>query len=351
MNNSWLNMTDEERKEAIYNIAKTETGLSNFNKFGVFLSILNVIISIVNLLYSQLSYYLRQKSLETAEGMWLDLLGLLIGEPRNEAVKAEGNFTGYAYSSGTISKGNWIKIPALKLRFKVLEDISFSKDIPFNIPVQAEMVGKKYNGLFGLEAQPSKVITGLDRIEIIENWLTIPGIDEESDENYRKRLKAKWQTLSYYMPKQKYASLAFKVKEVKDVSVIRAPRNYGTVDVVISVHDNVDQEAIRLAVHERLRGHEGVTRDLLVRLANKKIVNLTITYKADVSTDQIKKVVNDFFATFRIGDDFKYHKLYDELTDIYKFDSLVITPAADVPCTNYEMCVGDIVGNRIIDNA
>jgi len=338
---SWLYKTDEERKDEISNIAKEETGITNFNENGTMLGFINTIVKIINFLYSGLIELLVQTNYSTASGNFLDLWGMLIGVTRSSGRKTQIIFLGSSYASGKISAGTWFVVEGTVLRFKVLSDISFEENqINFQIPCESEFEGIKYNlTSSNLTIRSTKVVDGLDKIIIPQNnYIAIAGLDDEKDESLRQKIKAKWNSFSEQFPKSKYIYIAKSVLGVQDVKVIRTPRGAGTTDVVISTVVGENTNFIVNNVKNTIIDRGAICRDLLVWVASKKDVLITISFIGDCTSAEIQNKIDAMNNSFLIGEKFVIAKIYHALYSSFSFQSLVISPSNDIEISDYSTC-------------
>jgi uncharacterized phage protein gp47/JayE len=341
MSESWLKLTDKERETRIYNIAKNETGLSNFNEQGVLRGFLRVITSVVNSIYLGLAELLLQANLDTATGLFLSMWGILIGVYKKPAKKALRYFTGYSYSSGTIKADAWIVVDGTDLRFKTTEDVRFEKDTSFLIKAGAEFEGTRYNISGNYTLRFTKVINGLDRLVIPENPVIENGVDEEAEEEYRTRIKEKWKSLGDEAPPSKYFYIAKSITGVDDVKIKRTPRGSGSLDIILSVTEGMNENDVILEVESAVNEKIGVCRNILVLKANPKPVNLTVKYIGSVTEGELTLLLDEFFRGRIIGVTKTiislYNFLFNSLKD--KISSLIITPNQDMTAGEYEYIV------------
>lgn len=344
MNDSWLNLTDEEREEKIFNIAKEKTGLTNFNKYGVFYKFLQVIVSIVNNIYALISALLKQTNLDQATGEFLNLWGLLIGCVRKVATKTERRFLCHSFSSGTIPAGTFINVIGTNLRFKTTKDTTFNANEQFYIDVIAELPGSMYNISNNYQIDFSKVIYGIDSLKIPEDngYIIQLGTDEEDDETYRQRIKSYYKSLNENLVKAKYIKIALEVPGVLDVTIIRAPRGGGSVDVVIAISDGFSSTDVIYNVTQKLYDYEVICRDLIVRECTKKLIDLNIHYSANFSESYLRAKVETFFNKQKIGKPVLLastteNSLYSYLLNELDFEYLIINPNQNIYVSQYEI--------------
>ena len=112
------------------------------------------------------------------------------------------------------------------------------------------MVGADYNVEPETAGRCTKVIKGLSSLTFGDGWNSIPGTDDETDDALRVRIYDRWRSLGSGNPPSKYEYLAESVTGVSEAKVIRAPRGYGSMDVVISSADGIPSAAVVVSALE-----------------------------------------------------------------------------------------------------
>lgn len=331
---SWLKISDDERKSKIKEIIISETGLNNFSENAIIFSIFTILHKIVNVIYENLISLLKQTNILTATDFFLDMHASLIGLSRNKSVKAKRYFIGHSYGTGIIRNGSFINVVNTDLRYKVTEDTSFGANVDILIPVEAEFEGTKYNISNGYALKTGKVINGLDSVSIPDGdeYLLTSGLDEEEDESLRTRLLNKWVIASDEAPPSKYIMVAKSVIGVDDVKIVRIPRGSGSLDIIINVIDGEDQEAVRLEVINAVNDAIGIARDVGVILSENHLIDIDISFSSIVNTEnQVRTVIEEFFRDSKIGESKKLANLYSFVFNhsSLNLQSLIIEPNED----------------------
>jgi uncharacterized phage protein gp47/JayE len=266
MNESWIDKDEATIRTDIVDIAKKETGLSNFKSTGVLRGFLEVIITIVLFIYkTAINPIYRNASLDGATGFFLSLWGLMLGVARKQENKTQGQFTGTAYEDSSIPSGVWIIADGTDLRYKVTDDTSFKADTRVMIPVIAEHPGSTYN--IGPETPIwiNRLIRGIDSVSVGEAWITTPGAEQEADEPYRERIKDRWKSQILGDTKEVYRYYAASVPGVAAVQIVRTPRGPGSTDVIIASVTGVPSAGLITAVEQALYDHELMGFDVQVK--------------------------------------------------------------------------------------
>lgn len=220
---------------------------------------------------------------ELAEGEWLTLLARnQFALERKPAVFNRGNVTLTAASFAppyNILPGQLIFGTSLSggLRWSNLTGGVLNPGGTLILEVQAESPGAKYN----VVAEAINVLhTPLPGVSVSNagNWVTVAGVDEESDAALRYRCKLRWAELSYGAVRDAYASWALGAHP--SISKIRVrddhPRGQGTVDVVLWGDGGLGPEAVD-AANTIIQQRRPVTANVLVYAATPRTVSVQAT--------------------------------------------------------------------------
>ena len=346
-----LNKTNEELKNEIYNIVKEETGFSNWNNESVIKGIADSLFQCSKMVYNILKKMSQNLTIDDAAGFYLDLWGMLSGIKRKDATTTIRKVEITSYSSGKIKAGLWIQLTSLDIRYKVLEEKEFIENETFTILTEGEFEGSKYNLIGNYTPYFTKVIDGVDKVKLSD--IIKMGEDEENDDRYRARLRALWQSVTENSVPSKYITYTMKVDGVKEVLVIRAPRNGGSVDVVVAFNNGVNKLEKIEEIYLTLENNQVVAKDLNIISVETKEINLKIQYKGNFNKETILEKIETFFNKLKIGETLKIasskdNSLYYYLLNGLQFETLVITPNVDIVATSYQLLtMGDIEIDRI----
>jgi hypothetical protein len=331
MRESWIDRTDREIRDDIVEIAKEETGLTNFKSIGVLRGFIEVISRVVVFIYqSAINQIYRNAALSGATGIFLSFWGLMLGVVRKQKSKAAGSFTGTAYDSGSISAGTWAIVPGTEIRFKVIREVSFEAGAEFAIPVVAENAGLSYNIGAGTSVRLTRVISGLDAVTIGEGWISSPGQDEEDDNSYRSRIEDRWKSQILGDTKEVYRFYAEAVNGVREAHIVRTPRGPGSTDVVIAAVNGVPANDLLEAVEAALYDHELMAFDVQVKAPEVEPVNVDIEFVGDASEGDVQLVAENYVRNLKIGGRFKISDLYDLYKPLKLSTIEIISPDRDV---------------------
>ena len=331
MQDTWIDKAEHEIRDDIVAIAKKNTGLTNFKSTGVLRGFIEVIASVVFFIYkTAINPIYTNATVDKATGIFLSFWGLALGVVRKSDNKASGVFTGTSYGSGSIASGAWIVVEGTELRYKVTEKVTFAADSRFAIPVQAEFAGSDYNIGAGLPVRVTRVIRGLDGIEVKENWQKALGENSESDDSYRERIKNRWRSQTLGDTKVTYKYYAEDVAGVREAKIIRAPRGAGSTDIIIVSVTGLPTAELIEKVKKNLFSHELMAFDVQVKAPIVTGIEIAIEYSGDAESADIERIAKSYVDSLGIGGRFAVKDLYD----LYKPFALktveIISPARDV---------------------
>ncbi len=350
MSDRWIDKNEEEIREEIIQWAKEETGLTNMKSVGVLRAFLEVLVRTASAAYvSYINPVYKQANLDTATGFWLSLWGMLVGVTRKKAVKTAGSFAGQAFDDGKIKKGTWIITEGTALRFKVTSDTLFYAGA-FVIPVEAELEGSVYNLTPGTSLRATSVIHGLSSLSVPEEWTETLGTDEETDASLRSRIKDKWKSIGEGNPPSKYEYIAATVTGVVSAKVIRTPRGFGSMDVLITSVEGLPSSALLTSVRDALDAYGLVCRDLIVRAPEAIICDVEVEYGGDYSEAEVELALRQYIISLGIEGKLEIRKLYTEPWVDLVLDSLeIISPARDIEAGENELIVpGTVTVTKVV---
>lgn len=346
---SLLNKTEKQVKEEVLTIAKEETGLSNFKSTGVLRRLVETIFRVTWSLYSvYLNDIYRQTNLGSASGTWLRLWGVMLGVKPKVATKTVGSLSGVTYAAGKVAQGVWIEAIGTKLRFKVAKDTSFTPG-KVSIPVESEFPGAKYNIAAGTPMRSTRVIAGLRDITVPADWITDAAIDDESDKGYRARITAKWLSVGEGNPTARYEALAASVRGVAQSAVIRAPRGWGSLDLLITSAAGPPSTALINAVKAALKGKEMMGRDFLVRGPHLTNVAIKVEFAGDYTPAEVSVAIRTWVLTLGIGQALEVRHLYSTAVENFDFTLYrVVTPVGNTSTPKYGKIFPVVTAIRVV---
>jgi hypothetical protein len=347
MQESWIDQTEDTIRDDVIEIAKTDTGLTNFKSTGVLRGFLQVLSSVVFFIYkTAINPIYKNASLDKATGIFLTLKGLALGVVRKSDVKATGNFQGHTYGDGNIPAGAWIIVEGTELRYKVTTKTAFASGVDFAIPVEAEFSGSDYNIGAEMPVRCNRVINGLDSVSVPDNWQTAFGENTEDDDTYRGRVKDRWKSQTLGDTKTTYKYYAEEVSGVREAKIIRTPRGPGSTDVVIASVTGLPTDELLQAVHDNLNNHELMAFDVQIKAPGVTTIEVTVEFSGNADEADVSLVAENYVHSLGIGARFAIKDLY-ALYEPLDLDTCEITsPARDVEPGEENIIVATITATK-----
>jgi uncharacterized phage protein gp47/JayE len=260
--------------------------ITNLRPGGVFYTLLEMANQGLADLYDLLKSVVPQLYVETATGDWLDLRAADFEVYRKLAQKTQGNVI-----FGRNAPGGNVVIPAgtivatgvdrygERLQFVVTTQTVLEEgSLEVAVPVEAEFAGARYNVGGGQINELVTYIAGIDYVTNTADWITREGTDDETDDELRARVKAKWAQLSVGGGRDAYIAWA---QEVPGVVVVQVddnqPRGQGTVDVIITGTAGLPSQALIDEVQARINERKPLCADVLVVAPTPVVVDITAT--------------------------------------------------------------------------
>jgi uncharacterized phage protein gp47/JayE len=305
--------------------------LTNFKATGVLRGFLEVLAAAVFFIYkTAINPIYANATLDGAAGLFLTCWGLLLGVARKQDNKAGGNFTGRAYGEGNIPEGAWIVVEGTDLRYKVTRKVSFGAAVEFEIPVTAEFAGSDYNIGSEMPVRITRVIPGLDTIEVGEDWIMRAGENTEEDGPYRERIKNRWRSQTLGDTKETYRYYAESVAGVRSAKIIRTPRGAGSTDVVVASVTGIPNAALLEAVERALHDHELMGFDVRVKAPEVMNTAVAIEYSGEADEADIALIAEGYVYDLGIGGRFAVKDLYALYEPLGLATLEIIAPGRDV---------------------
>jgi uncharacterized phage protein gp47/JayE len=332
-------------KAAIFDLFKTNIGVelddtAQSSPYDVLRGLAETIYELLDDAYEKIEYLEGQRTLDEMTGIYLDAEGLARGLPRNEASKAVGSFIARGYAGGTIAAGTWIVVDGTDLRFCVTADTPFVTAIDTPVPVKAEFTGSLYNLQAGTKVHASKVVQGLESVTVLAGWVSSAGEDDELDDPYRIRIKALNALYAEGNPPSKYEYLAAKISGVAQAKVIRAPRGWGSINVLIATAAGLPLRALLDQVATALNDEGLVCRDMQVRAPEALPVTFAVSYQGDVAEALLVQAIQSYVLAVSIGGRLELRDLYKTIAAKYTLSRFVITsPAHDIEAAASEKII------------
>lgn len=227
---------------------------------------------------------------KTAEGAALDLRGWVYDTDRKPAETLEGVVTFTRASvdtSVTISAGTIVKsapIDGTVYKVQTTTETEFPDGLlTVDVDVEAVDAGSAYNLAPGYLTILDEPITGISAVNNNDDWITSPGADEETDDNYRSRIRAKWTAVSDHHVNTVYKGIissqtGFDYDRIF-IDHTAAPRGPGSADAFVLFDAGVPGESYLTEVNDHIteNGYHGMGDDIQVKPMPETQHDLTMT--------------------------------------------------------------------------
>ncbi len=190
--------TADEARSRFNAIADDEGIITNTSKMSPFWRLITAIVTapVMWLRDVMIHTVLANMFVATATGQMLRLLARAVNITMKPATAAQGVIRFYKVSPAaavTIKAGTLVqteRINGTVYRPAVTEDFTLTAGTASAlVPVKAEGTGGAYNLAPGYYRILPVAVSGISHVVSEENWLTVPGADEESDDELRERCR------------------------------------------------------------------------------------------------------------------------------------------------------------------
>lgn len=329
---SGLPTEESEIRQRFENMTAKEGLITNTSRMSPFWRLLTAVavIPVKWLTDHLISEILPNLFVKTAKEKWLQLQAWGVGLDFKSATKAEGviHFTKESdLTALTIKQGTVIQTERINeaiFRLIVVVDTVIPKGIlTAAVPVIAEHEGESYNlssGYYRILATP---LAGVRKVENLDDWLTTPGSDRESNEALRDRYRMQFASVGQHHIDSVYRGM---ISEIAGLSVDRiyfkhdAPRGPGTANCYLLLDTGIASKPFidKVNKHVQSDGYHGHGDDLICyaipetqhalscRIFFSPSDNITEMRKAEI----VKRVENIIRCAFRENNNFVVTKTY-----------------------------------------
>ncbi|HEA6389072.1 TPA: baseplate J/gp47 family protein [Escherichia coli] len=284
-------VTEEQARAEFEAIVQSEGLITNTSRMSPFWRLITAIVTrpVMWLKDALVNVVMKNLFLATAEGFFLDIFAWAVNLTRKEATPASGVIR---FIKSDISRP--VTVPADTLiqteringviyTLKTRQATLIPEDIAgMSVDVIAEDTGAGFNLAPGYYRILPVAVDGIDAVENEENWLTVPGADEESDNELRDRVRNQFNLAGAYHTDAVYRGL---IAGVAGISADRiyflhdAPRGPGTANAYIMLDAGIASEPFIDSVNSFItdEGHHGHGDDLRCFAMPETHHDLTVT--------------------------------------------------------------------------
>ncbi|EMC2736632.1 baseplate J/gp47 family protein [Citrobacter amalonaticus] len=288
---SGMPVTEAEVRERFNAIAADEGIITNTSRMSPFWRLITAIVTapVMWLKDVLVLTVLANMFVATASGSMLRLLAWAVNVTAKPASAAQGVirfFKEDAKAVVTVKAGTVIQTERINGRVYELattEDVVIASGAASALlPVKATGTGGAYNLAPGYYRILPVAVSGISHVASEENWLTVPGADEESDDELRERCRNQFNLVGNYHTDAVYRSM---IASVAGLSIDRiffeheAPRGPGTANAFLLLDSGVASAPFVDAVNDYINtlGHHGHGDDMQCYPMPETLHDLAVT--------------------------------------------------------------------------
>ncbi|WP_146377944.1 baseplate J/gp47 family protein [Cronobacter turicensis] len=273
---SGMPVTKEALRERFNGIVQEEGLITNTSNMSPFWRLISAIVTTPVLWLKDVlvGTVLANMFVATASGKMLRLLAWAVNVTAKPATAAQGVIRFYKADAGavvTVKAGTLIqteRINGTVYGLATTADFTITADAASAlIPVQATATGGAYNLAPGYYRILPTAVAGISHVVNDADWLTVPGADEESDDELRERCRNQFNLVGNYHTDAVYRSM---IASVAGLSIDRiffeheAPRGPGTANAYLLLDTGVTSDPFIEAVNDYIttQGHHGHGDDM-----------------------------------------------------------------------------------------
>ncbi|EOL8935244.1 baseplate J/gp47 family protein [Cronobacter turicensis] len=273
---SGMPVTKEALRERFNGIVQEEGLITNTSKMSPFWRLITAIVTTPVLWLKDVlvGTVLANMFVATASGQMLRLLAWAVNVTAKPATAAQGVIRFYKADAGavvTVKAGTLIqteRINGTVYELATTADFTLAAGVASAlIPVQATATGGAFNLAPGYYRILPVAVDGISHAVNETDWLTVPGADEESDDELRERCRNQFNLVGNYHTDAVYRSM---IASVAGLSIDRiffeheAPRGPGTANAYLLLDTGVTSDPFIEAVNDYIttQGHHGHGDDM-----------------------------------------------------------------------------------------
>ncbi|EOI3476356.1 baseplate J/gp47 family protein [Cronobacter dublinensis] len=288
---SGMPVTKEALRERFNGIVQEEGLITNTSNMSPFWRLITAIVTTPVLWLKDVlvGTVLANMFVATASGQMLRLLAWAVNVTAKPATAAQGVIRFYKADAGavvTVKAGTLIqteRINGTVYELATTADFTIaSAAASALIPVQATATGGAFNLAPGYYRILPVAVDGISHAVNEADWLTVPGADEESDDELRERCRNQFNLVGNYHTDAVYRSM---IASVAGLSIDRiffeheAPRGPGTANAYLLLDTGVTSDPFIEAVNDYIttQGHHGHGDDMQCFAMPETRHTLTVT--------------------------------------------------------------------------
>ncbi|MCX2834452.1 baseplate J/gp47 family protein [Microbulbifer thermotolerans] len=314
----------EVRAEFEAEVVKEDVAFTNDSAVSPWWRMVTALITkpVIWLIETLINAVMPQMFVKTASGLFLDLLAWGVNLERKRAVAAQGRvqFT-RATTAGTLEVPADTAVQSANINGRVYtlrttETVTFEDGRDTVLaPVIAEETGSAYNLAAGYYSVLPVLLPGITAVTNLDDWLLVPGADEETDDDLRARIRTQFMAVNQWHTDAVYRALISSFDGVAADNVYfdsDAPRGPGTADAYVMLEIGTPDPAFIASIQSKItdEGNHGHGDDLQVFAMPETLHDVTATIypMENLSSEtvaQLQADVENFIrAAFRENQDY-----------------------------------------------
>ncbi|HAT3712305.1 TPA: hypothetical protein I8583_001152 [Serratia marcescens] len=283
--------TEAEVKAEFQKVVDAEGLITNTSKMSPFWRLITAIVTkpVIWLKDILVNVVMANMYLATASRAYLDLFAWAVNLSRKDPTFTQGAITFFkadptlliTIPAGTVIQTERIDDKVYRV-MTVAEVVIPAGTASQAIAVKAEQSGTAYNLAPGYFRILPTDIPGIARVENLDDWLTQPGADRESDDELRDRCRNQYNLVGSYHIDAVYRSM---IASVAGLSTDRvyfehdAPRGPGTANAYLLLDTGIPADSFIAAVNDHImvQGYHGHGDDMRCFAMPETQHDLTVT--------------------------------------------------------------------------
>ncbi|EPP1014928.1 baseplate J/gp47 family protein [Yersinia enterocolitica] len=305
LKDSGMPTTEADIRQKFDELVEEEGLITNTSDMSPFWRLIKTIVTRPVLWLNEvlINTVLANMYLATASGTFLEVFGWGVNARRKPATAAQGMIRFYktdiqqdvVIPAGTLIQTERInsKIYSVVVSVETMIAAGAASGL---VPVKAADVGGAFNLAPGYYRILPQAVPGIERAQSEGDWLTVPGADKESDDDFRDRCRNQFNLVGNYHTDAVYRSM---IAGVVGLSIDRiyflhdAPRGPGTANAYLLLDSGEISQPFIDAVNDHItnQGHHGHGDDMqcmpLPESQHDLRVTLYISNKQNLTADEL----------------------------------------------------------------
>ncbi|HDL7774000.1 TPA: baseplate J/gp47 family protein [Yersinia enterocolitica] len=305
LKDSGMPTTETDIRQKFDELVEEEGLITNTSDMSPFWRLIKTIVTRPVLWLNEvlINTVLANMYLATASGTFLEVFGWGVNARRKPATAAQGMIRFYktdiqqdvVIPAGTLIQTERInsKIYSVVVSVETMIAAGAASGL---VPVKAADVGGAFNLAPGYYRILPQAVPGIERAQSEGDWLTVPGADKESDDDFRDRCRNQFNLVGNYHTDAVYRSM---IAGVVGLSIDRiyflhdAPRGPGTANAYLLLDSGEISQPFIDAVNDHItsQGHHGHGDDMqcmpLPESQHDLCVTLYISNKQNLTADEL----------------------------------------------------------------